>query len=97
MLEAMAAGCLVIGSRTPPVEEVIRHGENGLLVDFFDTAAIAEAVVSVLKDPSAFAALRESARRTVIERYDLNSICLPKQLRLLDDVQLMSRQTIATI
>lgn len=30
MLEAMSAGCLIVGSRTQPVEEVIQHGANGL-------------------------------------------------------------------
>jgi glycosyltransferase involved in cell wall biosynthesis len=84
MLEAMAAGCLVIGSRTAPVEEVIRHGENGMLVDFFSSNEIAERVLMALDDPSAFNALRHNARRTIVENYDLKTICLPAQLQLVE-------------
>src|SRR3954470_9180599 len=69
MLEAMSAGCLVVGSRTTPVEEVIRDGENGLLVDFFSPAAIAEKVDQALGMDQR--ALRDRARSTVMERYDL--------------------------
>jgi len=86
MLEAMANECLVIGSATAPVEEVIRHGENGLLVDFFSPAAIADAVVRALADPAAFAPLRRAARETVVGRYDLRSRCLPELIRLIDAV-----------
>jgi glycosyltransferase involved in cell wall biosynthesis len=85
MLEAMSAGCVVVGSRTPPVEEVLREGENGLLADFFSPERIAERVIGVLEDRAAYASLRANARRTVIENYDLKSICLPAQLRLLEE------------
>jgi len=84
MLEAMSAGCLIVGSHTQPVEEVIRDGENGLLVDIFSPEEIARRVVEVLADRQAFAAIRVNARKTVVENYDLRTICLPAQLRLLN-------------
>ncbi|MHB8562374.1 MAG: glycosyltransferase family 4 protein [Acidiferrobacteraceae bacterium] len=87
MLEAMAAGCVVVGSRTAPVEEVIRDGENGWLVDFFSPTDIAERVVAVLADRGAYIPMRTQARRTILERYDLKTVCLPKQLRLMDAVR----------
>lgn len=71
MLEAMSAGCLVVGSRTPPVREVIEHGANGLLVDFFRPSEIVEAVEQALDHPDRMQALREAARRTIIERYEV--------------------------
>src|SRR5687768_18117320 len=69
MLEAMAAGCVLVGSRTAPVEEVLDDGRNGLLVDFFDAAGIAERVADVLAKPADYLGLRAQARQTVLERY----------------------------
>lgn len=82
-LEAMATGCVVVGSRTPPVEEVITHGQNGLLFDFFDVGGLARQVCEVLADRPRFAPLGEQARRTVVERYDLQAVCLPRQVEFL--------------
>jgi len=83
MLEAMSTGCLVIGSRTPPVEEVLRHQDNGLLVDFFGINEIADAVVDALANPGAYRHMRERARRTIIDTFDLHTLALPAQLKLL--------------
>ncbi len=77
MLEAMSAGAVVLGSDTAPVRDVIRHGENGLLTDFFDTNALANAASQVLADPARYAALGKAARRAVVQGYDLRSVCLP--------------------
>ena len=82
LLEAMAAGCCIIGSRTAPVEEAIEHGVNGLLVDFFSPEGIAAAVDEALSRDTR--PLRERARQTVLERYDLRRVCLPAQLRLVE-------------
>ncbi|PAU61064.1 glycosyltransferase family 4 protein [Pseudomonas indica] len=61
LLEAMASGCLIVGSNTAPVREVIHHGENGLWVDFFDREEIARHVVNALNKPGDFQALRHAA------------------------------------
>ena len=83
LLEAMACGCAVVGSATAPVQEVIGHEENGLLVNFFSPGDLAAAVVELLRDRERAAALGAAARRTVQRRYDLD-VCLQRQLALMD-------------
>ncbi|MDW8313627.1 MAG: glycosyltransferase family 4 protein [Rhodovarius sp.] len=86
VLEAMACGAAVLASATAPVEEVLREGENGLLVDFFDSEGIAERLAAMLADQEGLRPLREAARRSVVERYDLTAVCLPRQIALIEDV-----------
>jgi glycosyltransferase involved in cell wall biosynthesis len=84
LLEALSAGCLVIGSDTPPVREIINE-ENGVLVPFFDAERLAERVIDGLAFPRQFDSVRVQARRTVLEQYDLTRICLPKMRALLEN------------
>ncbi|HEY9852998.1 MAG TPA: glycosyltransferase family 4 protein [Leptolyngbyaceae cyanobacterium] len=85
MIESMSTGCLVIGSDTPPVAEVIQDGENGLLVDFFSPKQIADKICQVLDHPTRMAELRQKARQTALERYS-HQVLLPQHIRLIQDV-----------
>ncbi len=85
-LEAMAAGCLLVGSATEPVREVIRDGENGFLVDFFDHNALARRIADVLANRERLGHVRRAARQTVLDRYDKKRICLPAHVRLAERV-----------
>jgi glycosyltransferase involved in cell wall biosynthesis len=86
MMEAMAAECLVIASRVPPVEEVITDGKNGLLVDFFSPEGIAARVDEALRAGPEMDPIRRRARQTIVERYDLKRVCLPAQARLIEQL-----------
>jgi hypothetical protein len=43
-------------------------------------------VVQALANPDRYEPIRKAARRTLLERYDLQSICLPQQIKLFDAV-----------
>jgi glycosyltransferase involved in cell wall biosynthesis len=71
-LEAMAAGCPVVATRVGGLPDVISDGETGLLVEAGDAAGLAGAVVRLLREPSTARAIRQAARRAVLERYHPN-------------------------
>lgn len=85
MLEALSVGCLVVGSNTAPVTEMIQDGVNGLLVDFFDTQAICDRIEYALDNPTQMVSIRHQARETILERYDLAQL-LPQHLQWIQEI-----------
>jgi glycosyltransferase involved in cell wall biosynthesis len=85
-VEAMACGCLVVGSSTPPVLEVLRDGENGLTVDFFSHKSLADQIEAALGQPQNMQRLRAAARATAVEQFDLHKVTLPRWLKLFGDL-----------
>ena len=87
MIEAMSVGALVVGSNTPPVAEVIEHGRNGMLVDFFDVPGWSKALADALARPEHFIKMRAAARQTAIDRYDQQTICVPQMVGFLEGLR----------
>src|SRR3989440_4943706 len=74
MMDALSCGATVLASRTPPIEEMIREGENGLLADFFEPEDFANKAVEVLKDPGAFRQLGKAGEQMIVEKYSLEAV-----------------------
>ena len=83
LLEAMSTQCAIVGSATAPVQEVIQHGHNGLLVDFFDHQALAESVADLLNNRQLAEELGRNARATILKNYSLEQ-CVPRHLALME-------------
>ncbi len=81
LLESMSMQATIVASDVAPVREAITHGETGMLVDFFDPAALAAQVVDVLAKPDEYAHLGPNARAHVVEHYDFEKVCLPEHIR----------------
>ena len=80
LLEAMSAACTIVASNTPPLKEAIIDGQTGRLVDFFDGVALANMVNELLNDTDQAEYLSKNARVFAQQHYDLQTVCLPRQL-----------------
>lgn len=83
LIEAMSIGCSIVASDTAPVREVLADGHNALLVDFFDPQGLVRRVDELLDDGEKARRLGAQARRSAVDNFDLQQVCLPRQLTLL--------------
>ncbi len=91
MMDAMSCGAVVLGSRTRPVQEMIREGENGLLADFFSPEDFADKAVKVLENPDEFRPLGKAAEQLIVENYSLE-VVLPRMLALYESAMSTRKQ-----
>lgn len=96
LLEAMACGCLIVGSRTAPVQEVVTDRRSGLLAPFFDTEALAAAMLEALEKQADFEPLRQAARATVLARFELE-VCLDRQVGFIERLAAPDDHALAAI
>ncbi|HEX8645848.1 MAG TPA: glycosyltransferase family 4 protein [Thermoleophilaceae bacterium] len=68
-LEAMGRGTASIGTRACAIPEMIRSGDNGVLVPPRDPDALASALVELLGDPARAEALGRRAHADVLDRW----------------------------
>ncbi|PTU00915.1 glycosyl transferase, partial [Pseudomonas sp. HMWF031] len=83
LLEAMACGCCIVGSRGMPVAEVIEDGVQGLLVPMGDVELLARRVIALLNAPDLRRNLGEAARKEALS-WD-QSVTLPQILRVIEE------------
>ena len=64
VLESFCRGRPVVGARAGGVVDLVRDGENGVLVEVEDATALADALVEVLLEPAWAAHLAAGAARS---------------------------------
>ncbi len=72
IIEAFASGVPVLATSVGGVTEIVRNGENGLLVPPEDPQSMADAIVKILKDRRLSKDLAKSARHDVEEKFTLD-------------------------
>ncbi len=69
LTEAMASGCYIVASDTPPLHDAIVDGVSGRLLPFFDVDALSQALIDACRDPQAAAPMRQAARATAEAKF----------------------------
>lgn len=74
VLEAMAMGRAIITTDVPGCRDTVEHGRNGFLVPPRDSAALADAVLSLAANPGLIASMGAASRRLAAEKYEVRKV-----------------------
>jgi glycosyltransferase involved in cell wall biosynthesis len=74
VVEAMACGTLVVGSRAAPLPELIEHGCTGLLCPVDDVDAFVETIAGLAADRTRRQRLGDAARQAACARFSIGDM-----------------------
>ena len=84
LLNALACECPVLASDVAPVREIIRHGQTGLLGNFFDVEGLAKQALEVLREPASYRILGQAGRALIDVEYSLD-VTYPRFLKIVQN------------
>jgi len=85
VLEAMAAGVPVVTAAAGGLDEVVQDGVNGILTPVRRSDALAEGILSILRDEDLARRLTEAGRRTVADSFSVDRM-VEETLALYEDI-----------
>jgi glycosyltransferase involved in cell wall biosynthesis len=74
VIEAMAMGLPIVGTRVGGIPELIEEGRTGLLVNPGDPQGLADALVSLLANPDKAGSMGQAGRERAVARYSLHAM-----------------------
>jgi glycogen(starch) synthase len=87
IVEAMASGVLVIGTRVGGAGEILADGENALTFSPDDPSSLAQQIKRVIDMPAMRAQLTKSARETAVGKFDVQRMTAEIETYLQTSIQ----------
>lgn len=84
LMEAMASGLAVIGSNVGGIKTLIQDSRNGLLVEPQDPQGLAEAIVTLLRDPARRVTLGSQAQDFIVHNFSQKKMVLETEKEYLN-------------
>jgi len=73
--EAMATGLPVVATRHGGIPELLKHDENGLLVEEYDSEGLADALLDLASRPQDWTAMGDAGRARTLATYERGRVC----------------------
>lgn len=74
LIEAASCGRAIVTTDMPGCREIVRHGENGLLVPARDSVALAAALKSLIEDPSLRKRMGARGREIAVNEFSVEKV-----------------------
>jgi glycosyltransferase involved in cell wall biosynthesis len=74
-MQYLAGGRPCVVSELPGLDEVVKHGVNGMIIPSADVPAAADAVAALLSDPEMLSRLARGARETDLSNWAATTMC----------------------